>query len=88
MQKWRPCVGTKAHLTFDDPQDFWENILWTDKTKVELLGRSESCYIQCKTNSILYTETQKMIPVSKTDHQLSLAVLLLPYPDNLLLKLS
>ncbi|KAF7640693.1 hypothetical protein LDENG_00022540, partial [Lucifuga dentata] len=35
--------NTKARLTFakkhlDDPQDFWENILWTDETKVELFG--------------------------------------------------
>lgn len=32
---------TKAHLTFvnkhlNDPQDFWENILWPDKTKVPI----------------------------------------------------
>lgn len=36
-----------AHLTLatksserplDDPKDFWEYILWTDKTKVELYG--------------------------------------------------
>ncbi|KAF7643297.1 hypothetical protein LDENG_00242120, partial [Lucifuga dentata] len=35
--------NTKARLTFakkhlDDPQDFWENILWTDETKVELFA--------------------------------------------------
>ncbi len=34
----------KARLSFarkhlDDPQDFWENTLWTDETKVELFGR-------------------------------------------------
>ncbi len=33
----------KAHLSLarkhlDDPQDFWENILWTDETKIELFG--------------------------------------------------
>ncbi|KAF7642649.1 hypothetical protein LDENG_00253840 [Lucifuga dentata] len=39
--------NTKARLTFakkhlDDPQDFWENILWTDETKVELFGRRKT----------------------------------------------
>ncbi|KAK3514588.1 hypothetical protein QTP70_021648, partial [Hemibagrus guttatus] len=37
----------KARLSFarkhlDDPQDFWENTLWTDETKTELFGRSVS----------------------------------------------
>ena len=36
--------NTMARLTFakqhlDDPQDFWDNILWTDETKVELFGQ-------------------------------------------------
>ncbi len=49
----------KAHLSFarkhlDDPQDFWENTLWTDETKVELFGRSVSHYIWRKSNSISY----------------------------------
>ena len=39
--------NTKACLTFaikhlDDPQDFWENILYADETKVDLLGRCTS----------------------------------------------
>uniref|UniRef100_A0A9J7YV58 Transposase Tc1-like domain-containing protein n=1 Tax=Cyprinus carpio carpio TaxID=630221 RepID=A0A9J7YV58_CYPCA len=39
----------KARLSFarkhlDDPQDFWENTLWTDETKVELFGRCVSHY--------------------------------------------
>uniref|UniRef100_A0A9J8AA81 Transposase n=1 Tax=Cyprinus carpio carpio TaxID=630221 RepID=A0A9J8AA81_CYPCA len=46
----------KARLSFarkplDDPQDFWENTLWTDKTKVELFGRCVSHYIWCKSNT-------------------------------------
>ncbi|KAK3568377.1 hypothetical protein QTP86_005584 [Hemibagrus guttatus] len=35
----------KTHLSFarkhlDDPQDFWENTLWTDETKILLFGRT------------------------------------------------
>ncbi len=46
----------KAHLSFarkhlDDPQDFWENTLWTDETKVELFGRCVSHYIWRKSNT-------------------------------------
>lgn len=33
---------------------FWENILCTDKTKVELFGRDEFCYIWCKTSTAFY----------------------------------
>ncbi|KAI3354587.1 hypothetical protein L3Q82_019092, partial [Scortum barcoo] len=28
----------KPQKHLDDPQDFWENTLWTDETKVELFG--------------------------------------------------
>ncbi|KAK3562843.1 hypothetical protein QTP86_010750 [Hemibagrus guttatus] len=46
----------KARLSFarkhlDDPQDFWENTLWTDETKIELLGRSVSHYVWRKSNT-------------------------------------
>ncbi|KAK3522939.1 hypothetical protein QTP86_009710 [Hemibagrus guttatus] len=46
----------KAHLSFarkhlDDPQDFWENTLWTDETKIELFGRSVSHYVWRKSNT-------------------------------------
>ncbi|KAK3519567.1 hypothetical protein QTP86_010505 [Hemibagrus guttatus] len=39
----------KARLSFarkhlDDPQDFWENTLWTDETKIELFGRTWKTY--------------------------------------------
>lgn len=38
----------------DDPQDFCENILWTDGTKVDLFGRFKSRYILNKTNKAFY----------------------------------
>ncbi len=51
--------NTKSHLTFarkylDYPQDFWANILWTDKTKVELFGRCVSRYILRKTSTAFH----------------------------------
>ncbi|KAK3564765.1 hypothetical protein QTP86_025281 [Hemibagrus guttatus] len=46
----------KARLSFarkhlDDPQDFWENTLWTDETNIELFGRSVSHYVWRKSNT-------------------------------------
>ncbi|KAK3528622.1 hypothetical protein QTP70_006032 [Hemibagrus guttatus] len=46
----------KARLSFarkhlDDPQDFWENTLWTEETKTELFGRSVSHYVWRKSNT-------------------------------------
>uniref|UniRef100_A0A9J8CTE6 Tc1-like transposase DDE domain-containing protein n=1 Tax=Cyprinus carpio carpio TaxID=630221 RepID=A0A9J8CTE6_CYPCA len=46
----------KARLSFarkhlNDPQDFWENTLWTDETKVELFEMCVSHYVWCKSNS-------------------------------------
>lgn len=31
----------------DDPQTFWDNVLWTDESKVKLCGRQGPCYIWC-----------------------------------------
>ncbi len=58
----------KAHLSFarkhlDDPQDFWENTLWTDKTKVELFGRCVSHYIWRKSNTAF--QKKNIIPTVK-----------------------
>uniref|UniRef100_A0AAR2LJV0 Transposase n=1 Tax=Pygocentrus nattereri TaxID=42514 RepID=A0AAR2LJV0_PYGNA len=58
----------KAHLNFskthlDDPQHFWENILWTDETKVELFGRCVSHYIWCKRNTAF--RKKNIIPTVK-----------------------
>ncbi len=58
----------KARLSFarkhlDDPQDFWENTLWTDKTKVELFGRCVSHYIWRKSNTAF--QKNNIIPTVK-----------------------
>ncbi len=57
----------KSHLSFarkhlDDPQDFWENTLWIDETKVELFGRCVSI-----TSGVKVTAFQKknIIPTVK-----------------------
>ncbi len=58
----------KARLSFarkhlDDPQDFWENTLWTDETKVELFGRCVSHYIWRKSNTAF--QKKNIIPTVK-----------------------
>uniref|UniRef100_A0A9J8CLU9 Transposase n=1 Tax=Cyprinus carpio carpio TaxID=630221 RepID=A0A9J8CLU9_CYPCA len=46
----KACLSfARKHL--DDPQDFWENTLWTDETKVELFGRCVSNYVWRKSNT-------------------------------------
>ncbi|KAI3369578.1 hypothetical protein L3Q82_024389 [Scortum barcoo] len=52
-----------ARKHFDDPQDIWENTLWTDKTKVELFGRCVSHYIWCKSNTAF--QKKNIIPTVK-----------------------
>ena len=56
-QYW-PKRTQKARLTFakkhlDDPADFWENILWTDETRVERFGRRASHYIWSTINTAI-----------------------------------
>ncbi|KAK3551068.1 hypothetical protein QTP70_011482 [Hemibagrus guttatus] len=58
----------KARLSFarkhlDDPQDFWENTLWTDETKIELFGRSVSHYVRRKSNTTF--QKKNIIPTVK-----------------------
>ena len=56
-----------AHLTFakvhlDIPQLYWQNILWTDKTTVELLGRNTQHYVWRKKG---ISQHQNLIPTVK-----------------------
>ncbi|KAK3549749.1 hypothetical protein QTP86_007732 [Hemibagrus guttatus] len=58
----------KARLSFarkhlDDPQDFWENTLWTDETKIVLFGRSVSHYVWRKSNTAF--QKKNIIPTLK-----------------------
>ncbi|KAI4882124.1 hypothetical protein NFI96_022594 [Prochilodus magdalenae] len=34
-----------AKLHVDKPQSFWENVLWTDETKMELFGKAHQLYV-------------------------------------------
>lgn len=34
----------------DKPQSFWENVLWTDETKLELFGKSHQPYVYRRKN--------------------------------------
>ncbi|KAK3538661.1 hypothetical protein QTP86_011806 [Hemibagrus guttatus] len=58
----------KARLSFarkhlDVPQDFWENTLWTDETKIELFGRSVSHYVWRKSNTAF--QKKNIVPTVK-----------------------
>ncbi|CAJ0967143.1 unnamed protein product [Ranitomeya imitator] len=52
-------VHVRARLKFarehlDDPEEFWENVLWSDETKLELFGRNTTCRVWRKKNSELH----------------------------------
>ncbi|KAK3563027.1 hypothetical protein QTP86_013350 [Hemibagrus guttatus] len=58
----------KARLSFarkhlDDPQDFWENTLWTEERNIEPFGRSVSHYVWCKSNTAF--QEKNIIPTVK-----------------------
>ncbi|KAK3543845.1 hypothetical protein QTP70_030070 [Hemibagrus guttatus] len=60
----KACLSfTRKHL--DDLQDFWENTLWTDKTKIELFGRSVSHYVWRKSNTAF--QKKNIIPTQDND---------------------
>lgn len=66
----------KDHLTTatkhpDDPQGFWENILWTDKTKAELSGSYESSYIWHKTKTAFHFIHVQLAVISKAPNSKS-----------------
>ncbi|CAJ0960666.1 unnamed protein product [Ranitomeya imitator] len=50
-------VHVRARLKFarehlDDPEEFWENVLWSDETKLELFGRNTTCRVWRKKNEL------------------------------------
>ena len=51
-------VHVQACLKFarehmDDPEEDWENIMWSDETKIELFGKNSTCRVWRKKNAEL-----------------------------------
>uniref|UniRef100_A0AAR2KM81 Transposase Tc1-like domain-containing protein n=1 Tax=Pygocentrus nattereri TaxID=42514 RepID=A0AAR2KM81_PYGNA len=67
----KPPLSTQnnaAHLKFakehlDVPQHYWQNILWTDETKIELIGRNTQRYVWRKKGTA--HQHQNLIPTVK-----------------------
>ena len=58
----------KARLEFakmhvDKPQSFWENVLWTDETKLELFGKAHQLYVHRLKNQAY--EEKNTVPTVK-----------------------
>ncbi|CAJ0960326.1 unnamed protein product, partial [Ranitomeya imitator] len=49
---WARLKFAREHL--DDPEEFWENVLWSDETKLELFGRNTTCRVWRKKNTELH----------------------------------
>ena len=54
-------VFVKLHL--NKPQDFWNNVLWTDQTKVELFGHNAQQHVWRKPNTAY--QHKHLIPTVK-----------------------
>ena len=53
-----------AKMHIDKPQSFWENVLWTDETKLELFGKSHQLYVHRRKNEA-YKE-KNTVPTCET----------------------
>ncbi|KAK3549627.1 hypothetical protein QTP86_005365 [Hemibagrus guttatus] len=52
-------VHVRARLKFarehlDDPEEDWENIIWSDETKIELIGKNSTCRVWRRKNAELH----------------------------------
>ncbi|KAK3558138.1 hypothetical protein QTP86_009863 [Hemibagrus guttatus] len=52
-------VHVRAHLKFarehlDDPEEDWENVIWSDETKIELFGKNSTCRVWRRKNAELH----------------------------------
>ncbi|KAK3542029.1 hypothetical protein QTP86_010853 [Hemibagrus guttatus] len=43
---------TREHL--DDPEEDWENVIWSDETKIELFGKNSTCRVWRRKNAELH----------------------------------
>ncbi|KAK3568583.1 hypothetical protein QTP86_009307 [Hemibagrus guttatus] len=49
----RACLKfAREHL--DDPEEDWENVIWSDETKIELFGKNSTCHVWRRKNAELY----------------------------------
>ncbi|KAK3542949.1 hypothetical protein QTP70_007293 [Hemibagrus guttatus] len=54
-------VHVRARLKFarehlDDPEEDWENVIWSDETKIELFGKNSTCRVWRRKNAELHPE--------------------------------
>ncbi|KAK3558682.1 hypothetical protein QTP86_023229 [Hemibagrus guttatus] len=52
-------VHVRARLKFarehlDDPEEDWENVIWSDETKIELFGKNSTCRVWMRKNAELH----------------------------------
>ncbi|KAK3533116.1 hypothetical protein QTP70_007304 [Hemibagrus guttatus] len=52
-------VHVRARLKFarehlDDPEEDWENVMWSDETKIELFGKNSTCHAWRRKNAELH----------------------------------
>ncbi|KAK3538015.1 hypothetical protein QTP70_027365 [Hemibagrus guttatus] len=52
-------VDVRARLKFarehlDDPEEDWENVIWSDETKIELFGKNSTCRVWRRKNAELH----------------------------------
>ncbi len=52
-------VHVQAHLKFarehlGDPEEDWENVIWSDETKIELFGKNSTCRVWRRKNAELH----------------------------------
>ncbi|KAK3549472.1 hypothetical protein QTP86_001473 [Hemibagrus guttatus] len=52
-------VHVRVHLKFarehlDDPEEDWENVIWSDETKIELFGKNSTCRVWRRKNAELH----------------------------------
>ncbi|KAK3534933.1 hypothetical protein QTP70_002015 [Hemibagrus guttatus] len=52
-------VHVRARLKFarehlDDPEEDWENVIWSDETKIELFGKNSTCRVWKRKNAELH----------------------------------
>ncbi|KAK3557148.1 hypothetical protein QTP70_024722 [Hemibagrus guttatus] len=58
---WARLKFAREHL--DDPEEDWENVIWSDETKIELFGKNSTCRVWRRKNAELHPKNT--IPTAK-----------------------